>query len=291
MREQARFTFDQLDLTAYPYDIELPLTSLREFLRAQSPTEQRAFLESAGEERLRSKAERFAEHIDGAGLEQALYAGLLEALGYKQNRLPMRELARRLPVGDLRTSGTSADTLYALLLGVAGLLPENPGQAGFSPPATTHRAWWDHWWQHEARWSGRMVESDAWRLGSTRPSNHPRRRLRAMAAWLERSANFCHLLNTPPHPSESWVRAMCDWLEVPAPHGHGVALVGRPRAAAIITNILVLFAAALGVFQAFEEDALKRLPVEPVNGLMRQTAHALFGPDHAPSLYRSALQC
>ena len=30
--------------------------------------------------------------------------------------------------------------------------------------------------------------------------------------------------------------------------------------------------------------------VQDVNSLMRQTAHALFGPDHPPSLYRDTLR-
>ena len=31
------------------------------------------------------------------------------------------------------------------------------------------------------------------------------------------------------------------------------------------------------------------LQVEPVNSVIRETAYTLFGPDHSPKLYRSAL--
>ena len=38
-----------------------------------------------------------------------------------------------------------------------------------------------------------------------------------------------------------------------------------------------------------DEDVLKTLHVEPMNSVIRETAYTLFGPDHSPKLYRSAL--
>lgn len=63
------------------------------------------------------------------------------------------------------------------------------------------------------------------------------------------------------------------------------ALIGQARANAIVTNILIPFRAACGE-TGFDLD---QLPVEPTNSIIRQTAHALFGPDHTPKVYRSAL--
>jgi hypothetical protein len=61
--------------------------------------------------------------------------------------------------------------------------------------------------------------------------------------------------------------------------------VGPARANAIVTNILVPWRAATGA----TELHLDRLPAEPSNSIIRQTAHALFGPDHTPKVYQSAL--
>jgi hypothetical protein len=63
------------------------------------------------------------------------------------------------------------------------------------------------------------------------------------------------------------------------------SLVGKSRAHAIITNILVPYRAAIGETKL----NLHNLPPEPSNSIIRQTAHTLFGPDHSPKVYRSAL--
>ena len=63
------------------------------------------------------------------------------------------------------------------------------------------------------------------------------------------------------------------------------SLVGASRANAIVTNILVPWRAATGETPL----DLEKLPSEPSNSIIRQTAHTLFGPDHTPKTYRSAL--
>ena len=59
-------------------------------------------IEDAGAERLRLKAARLAGLIEEKGADQALYEELMAALGYKQNRLPFRHLARVVPLAALR---------------------------------------------------------------------------------------------------------------------------------------------------------------------------------------------
>ena len=65
-----------------------------------------------------------------------------------------------------------------------------------------------------------------------------------------------------------------------------VALIGTARASAILANVLVPFLTAMGDDTA---PLLPHLPPEQMNALIRQTAHALFGRDHNPSLYRTGL--
>ena len=59
--------------------------------------------------------------------DQALYAALMEALGYASNRKPFRELSERVPMASLATlvrepGKTRLLAIKAMLLGAAGLL-------------------------------------------------------------------------------------------------------------------------------------------------------------------------
>ncbi len=80
-----------------------------------------------GERRLRKKATQMLAAIEQHGPEQALYAGLLDALGYSQNREPFRLLSEGLPwavvEAFLRGKPDSGQFGEALFLGAAGLLP------------------------------------------------------------------------------------------------------------------------------------------------------------------------
>lgn len=67
-------------------------------------------------------------------------------------------------------------------------------------------------------------------------------------------------------------------------------LLGRSRACAIATNVLVPFLAATEAVTTFESGLLAQLPAESMNTIMRQTAHVLFGPDHPPAIYRTAIR-
>jgi hypothetical protein len=88
------------------------------------------FLDKAGEERFLVKAARFQRDLAQMEASESLYQGIMSALGYSKNKLPMLELARRLPLQILGsvTQGEISDEEWlirqqALLLGTAGLLP------------------------------------------------------------------------------------------------------------------------------------------------------------------------
>ena len=61
-------------------------------------------------------------------------------------------------------------------------------------------------------------------------------------------------------------------------------LVGKGRLQAMELNVLVPFRLVNG-----DATALEHLLVEPMNSVIRETAYTLFGPDHSPKLYRTAL--
>ena len=77
--------------------------------------------EKLGQERLEEKVDVMRNLQSDGDFEQLLYEGIMEALGYTQNRKAFRELARRVPFSQL--IGRADDEIQAVLFGVAGLLP------------------------------------------------------------------------------------------------------------------------------------------------------------------------
>jgi hypothetical protein len=185
-----------------------------------------AKVQRLGEQRFEEKADRFemacAVDPDGAGettaAAQELWAGLLESLGYSQNKAPFRRLAGVLPLSviiELDREGRSRResteerllTLETVLLGAAGLLPS---QRNFRPKPSIAEARFD--WDNppgntgsedfiaerytaelEGRWSllerqlrqllpgGPLLNQADWTFARLRPPNHPARRIAGLA--------------------------------------------------------------------------------------------------------------
>jgi len=272
-----RFSFENIDLTAYPYSIpagDFPLLGMH-------PDQKIQWLESAGEERLRLKAERFAFAMQSKEPDQLLWEELMAALGYKNNKAPFRKLASTLPLARVRSLAQTPGEAYALLLGLSGLLPANPDPAWDEQTRIFIRSTWDFWWKQSAELKEQALEKSGWTLAGIRPANHPVRRLMAAAHYAFRIPEFArHEKWLTEFSSNYWSRHI-SWKTECEP----TALVGASRANAIVTNILVPWHAATGS----GELNLGRLPIEPSNSIIRQTAHTLFGPDHTPKVYRSAL--
>jgi len=271
------FSFECIDVTAYPYSI--PSGDFT--LLCMHPDQKIEWLEGAGEERLRLKAERFAFAMQLSESDQILWEELLAALGYKNNKAPFRKLAALLPLARLKSLTHTPDEAYALLLGLSGLLPANPDPAWDSGTRKFVRSIWDFWWRQSSALKERALKKSGWTLAGIRPANHPVRRLMAAAHYaftIPEIAKEPALLTTflPNHWNThiGW-KNPCE----------STALVGKSRANAIVTNVLVPWRAANGETKL----DLDQLPAEPLNSIIRQTAHTLFGPDHTPKVYHSAL--
>jgi hypothetical protein len=231
-------------------------------------------IEAAGDARMEEKTARMEADLDVFGsLDEVLYRGLLDALGYSANREPMRALATSLPLSALASlpSPTSpserATFLEAILLGAAGLLPSQR-------PDLTARDWLtsdysediERLWQAHASALSLSPHKSAiqgWQWDRTRPANSPLRRLAAMSRLLALhgssrggsglSASFLDLADTlsPPELGKEWT----SMLTVPgggywANHSDfgrplagldkdDVALIGSSRAADMLVNILL----------------------------------------------------
>lgn len=297
------FAFEQIDTTAYPYGARADIPPCSTVLALYQPDEREQLLQAAGEERLRRKAEQIQRSVQEFGVDQVLYEEILTALGYKHNKRACRHLARLLSHATLRELA-DGDPMrgYALLLGMAGLLPDPSSTAW--PPETQSwlRQLWQIWWRHEQALPSAMNES-AWRLDSLRPTNHPVRRLCGAAHLfcaaepLIRKVERCWA-DDPARWTASWLeyctsRADPFWSTRLTLRGEQqakpIALIGKARATAIVVNVLLPLAAGHAKYSANVLTALDHLPQEAENALVKQTAYYLFGRDHSPSLYRDTL--
>jgi hypothetical protein len=300
------FSFESIDLTAYPY-ASLPKEPppCAGALRSWDPDRRGALLDAAGEERLRIKAARIRERLDSHDPDQVLYEEIMCALGYKRNRVPFRELACRLPLAGVRDeSGGDPVKACALFLGVAGLIPKKPSPQWDEETRAFVRKLWDNWWKQQSRWESRVMPAGSWRLAGLRPPNHPVRRLAAAAGLFAADTSLAARLAVSgrPHNPGRWLadtEALFARIDRPLhywkrrlsfstrPLASDVALIGPPRVAAILSNIVVPFLAAT---DRPVETLLSRLPAEQDNALVRQAAHRLFGHDHNPALYANGLR-
>lgn len=309
------FSFESLDVAAYPYARRAAGAPCARLLAAWTPDKLAALLEAAGEERLRRKAARLADAMDAKGPDQVLYEELMTALGYKHNRTPFRTLAERCALAELReASGRDVTTAYALLLGIAGLLPAQTESRWDAETRALVRQLWNRWWKRRARWAGRGLNPGAWKLGGIRPHNHPRRRLMAAAfLFTQPKAPADFLLSLPRLSPADWTERVMAWLQPKAgtywrnrlalggQRRPAAALIGERCAAAMLANVAAPFlAAGAGRGPAAgrgehspsfpNSELLRQLPPEDDNSLIRQMAASLLGSDHNPRLYRTGLR-
>ena len=305
LRRNPYFSFESIDVGAYPYAEHGPRTPCAEILAVGRVDNALELLDAAGEQRLQQKAERMMAAIAERGETQVLYEEIMCALGYKNNRAAFRQLARRLPVARLTAECEGRDEdAYALLLGVAGLLPADVGKYD-DGTRTFVRGLWDCWWKKQGEWEPFQMTPESWSLGSQRPQNHPVRRLAAAAALFSRSPSmYDQVLAANGVDPQQWLQAMrkalCatntfdHWKRrltfASSPGDRDVAIIGKERATAIISNAILPFCAATGYAADQLAGIMGLLPPEQSNSQIRHTAALLLGPDHNPKLYRNALR-
>lgn len=302
---RAGFSFDQVDITTYPYANRAPVPPCLTELRSWPAPAKLQLLEAAGQERLRRKAERLHLLSAGSNLTQAAYEETFAALGFKLNKQPFRQVAQAVPLELLRAECAGAILpAFALLAGVAGLLPEAPGADWDNESRQFFRQIWDAWWKRRERFLPLALPRAAWQLGGLRPANHPLRRLMAAAAlfapasggpgeWIDRARaqpagfarNWTRRLTTLSGPYFDH-RAVFGGKRSRSPQ----ALIGPERADALLVNVAVPLLAQAGVPEPFAQGLLDALPAEKDNAILRQAALNLFGADCPPSHLRSGVR-
>lgn len=291
------FSLEAVDLTAYPYAADTEAGACAAFLGELEPDAVTDILETAGAYRIEQKANRVKHALRKFDLAALLYQETMGALGFKHNASAFRQLAKRVHIDVLEKM--TAHQAYALLMGVAGLLPATPSPRLPEETRAFFRSLWDQWWSLQSRWQDERLPANVWTLSSLRPQNHPARRLAAAATLFAKKNAVTEVLERTVRLWQTSFRlsTMETWFTPQSPldfwsyhlgAGGGqrlskpVTLVGRQRLAAWMSNVLVPILAATG---HDVQPWLPRLPSEQTNSVMRLTAHRLLGRDHNPSLY------
>ena len=139
-----------------------------------------SLIETAARVRMQRKADQFHRAALAHGMDEALFQAFAVALGYKLNKIPFLVLAQRAKLQLLRDHGPAAESL---LFGVAGFLEDRKINRTASIDPDYWRHLWEHWWQLRSQFGQFILRQNLWRFGMTRPSNHPHRRLGALADW------------------------------------------------------------------------------------------------------------
>ena len=253
-------------------------TTCREAFAALSAAQVLDLVEAAAQYRLCRKAARRERLADLFGPEEALYQGIAEALGYRNNKLPFTLLAQRFPLALVRSK---RQEIESLLFAGSGFL----NATDLTPMAGDTRSYlrevWTQWWPHRTEYERLAVPSDLWNLRAQRPVNHPQRRVAALAEivrhWpvletLARTANvesIRHFFSQLSHPY--WDH---HYTLTSKRSASRMALVGEARITDLLLN--VFFPGAVSAAPKFW-DTYRELPAADSNQRVEIAALRLFG--------------
>jgi hypothetical protein len=264
------------------------------------PEQAAIVLDHAGMERFRAKARRFEGDLSCVDPGQALWTGVLEALGYSRNSAPFRRLADLVTLVEAQEAGRSggSDGLTALLFARARLLTARR-------PTTCADGYAERL-RDQAHQSGLQPYEDArpalgWEWAGVRPVNMPTRRVAAAAAliaeapcWPRAKQIFGTLLNEPPRRAATTLRRLFsrvgdDYWQAHADFGRPLrrpaAVLGPQRAGDIVVNVVLPWAVALA--HTWEREDLVRAteacfrahPPVGSNAVTRHMARQILGTD------------
>ena len=283
----------QIDPAVLPeaFSVNIPLARAG---RCQAPLKGlpeervRNVLDAAAQFRLRQKAARIRHKIESRGRDEVLFQELATALGYKENKLPFTLITQRLQLKSLRE--TTSD-IESILFGVAGFLQTADLDVYKKSTREYLRQLWDRWWPHRDGLQRLILPGKIWRLSSTRPLNHPQRRLAALAVL---ARDWPRLQRASGKTSVGAAKKFFQTLDHPFWNFHytltskaapkKMALIGEARVADILANVLFPFwlahdldsSASLGKNVWTEYT---KLPAQLSNRRLETGATRLFGND------------
>jgi hypothetical protein len=245
-------------------------------------------IETAASIRLEKKSLALRRSTRVHGIDEALFQALAIALGYKWNKIPFLVTAQRATLSRLRSKPDFAESM---LFGLSGFL-ERSVSPSLQDDTYLHELW-ARWWRTRSELNDLMLRSDLWKLGGSRPSNHPHRRLGALAQIASGWSDF-RKLTTDLSAAINWFQAVTHpyWdfhytLQSVAT-GRRVSLIGTTRIKDIVANVLFPLLLISG---NADWSAFKKMRAELGNTLLEIVCHRLFGDpnraiEHAQFLYQ-----
>jgi len=282
-----------LDLAAVPdaFNANIPLARPG---RCQAPLKDlperrlRSVLDAAAQFRLRQKAARIRQKIDSRGRDEVLFQELATALGYKENKLPFTLITLRLPLKALREVTSDIESM---LFGVAGFLQTADLDIYRQSTREYVRQLWDRWWPHRDELQPLILPNKIWRLSSTRPLNHPQRRVAALAMF---ARDWPRLQRALGKNSIDTAKDFFQTLDhsfwnfhytlTSKPAARKMALIGDARVADTLANVLFPFWLAhdLDPSASLAKNLwaeYAKLPAQLSNRRLETAATRLFGSD------------
>lgn len=195
-------------------------------------------ISEAAEFRLRNKHAAHARAVALHGADAAMFHAIATGLGYKNNAIPFLLAAQR--AGLRRAGGVSGE---ALLFGLAGFLEPRSFDDADEVTRRYLKPLWDEWWTIRDAMTRIVLDSKMWKLSGIRPSNHPHRRLGALAAV---ATGFDTLRKSMRDAGAKGFRAFLENLDHPYWRRHWnlhaaelskpVALIGGDRVTDLLIN-------------------------------------------------------
>jgi len=251
-----------------------PLPALRHVPGSVGLDAAMVMIEEAAEFRLRMKHAAHARAVTLHGAETALFHSLATGFGYKNNSIPFLLAAQR--TGLRAAAGPDGE---ARLFGLAGFL--QPTAFDEADPSTKDylKPLWEKWWGIRDSMARLVLPHSLWKFSGIRPSNHPHRRLGALAAA---AAHFSRLLSGIRSGGKQGFEGFFESLSHPYWSRHWnlsaakldgeIALVGPDRVRDLLVNA---FFPSLPLEKAREET--KALRGGTPSGSLRKASEWLVG--------------
>lgn len=243
-------------------------------------------IEEAAEFRLRAKHAAHARAVTLHGNETALFYAVAAGLGYKNNNIPFLLAAQRT---GLRAAGGPDGE--ARLFGLSGFLQSTAFDE--ADPATKEylKPLWQKWWGIRDSLARLILPGNLWKFSGIRPSNHPHRRIGALAATTSR---FSRLLSGIRSDGKQGFEDFFDSLRHPYWSTHWnlsaakldgeIALVGPDRVRDLLINA---YFPSLPLEKARQE--MTTLRGGTASGRLKKASEWLIGTID-PGLMRTACQ-
>lgn len=218
-------------------------------------------IDRAGIERLNIKSNAMNRQIAGNGADQALYEGIMDALGYSKNRKQFLDLAQKMPVNIL--IGQKPEKIQAILFGASGLLPNIENKGKFDKETEEYLDVIEPIWNEvKSHFQDRIMSADEWRFFRLRPDNFPTRRIAGISLILsnyesEKSSLTAKFLSILDNNDRSIKELSHKLRTILTPKAYGYwanhynfgskryaqsdSLIGNSRADDIIINVILPF--------------------------------------------------